>query len=80
MQVNFCEKMCWRVKLAAVREHDPGSDTPITDWLSSAEGSDTNKRSKGDKITPYRAKWVADLLQSIVMDTPGKSVREVLFL
>ena len=43
-----------------------------TDWLSSAEGSDTNKRAKGDKITPYRAKWVADLLQSIVMDTPGK--------
>ena len=47
VQVNFCEKKCWRVKVAVVREHDPGSNTLITDWLTTAEGSDPNKRLKG---------------------------------
>lgn len=30
VQVNFCENK-WRVNFAAVPEHDPGCNTPITD-------------------------------------------------
>ena len=40
VQVNFREKTKWKVNVAAVWEHDPGSNTPITNWLASAEGAD----------------------------------------
>ena len=73
VQVNFGEKTKWKVNVAAVWEHDPGSNTPITDWLATAEGSDEIQRFKGEKITPYCAVWVADLLESIIIETPGKN-------
>ena len=72
IQANFGEKTKWKVNVAAVREHDPCSNTPITDWLASAGGEEKLNRHKGEKITPYRAVWVADLLESIILETPGK--------
>ena len=71
VQVNFLEKNKWKVKMAAVRENDAGINIPIEDWLKSAVGNDPFKKSKGEKITPYRSQWVAkNLIKTIIKDSP----------
>ena len=72
VEAHFNEKMKWKVKQAVVREHDPGLNVPIDNWLNMAEGEQTTKRLKGQKISPFRSKWVADILQSTIKNTPGK--------
>ena len=72
VQVNFSEKNKWKVKLAAVRENDDGVDLPIDDWVKLAEGKAASKRLKGEKITPFRAQWVANLIKPVIKDSPGK--------
>ena len=55
VEVHFNEKTKWKVKQAVVREHDPGLNVPIDDWLNTAEGEETTKRLKGQKISPFQS-------------------------
>jgi hypothetical protein len=61
-----------KVKLAAVRENDDGVDLQIDDRVKSAEGKTASKRLKGEKITPFRAQWVANLIKPVIKDSPNK--------
>ena len=49
------------------------ADNNIDDWLTTSDGK-TMARMKGDKITPYRAVWVADLIKPVIFTTPGEFV------
>ena len=74
VQVKFSEKNKWRVKFAVVRENDVGVDIPIDDWLKTLEGKKgPAKKLKGEKITPFRSQWVANLIKSVIKDSPGKN-------
>ena len=77
VHVNFSEKYKWKVMVAAVHDGDEGCDNNIDDWLTTSDGK-TMARMKGDKITPYRAVWVADLIKPVIFTTPGKFVIEIL--
>ncbi len=83
---RFIESRGWVVNLAAVRDGDDGMNKSIQDMISefSPAGAKTTGEEDDDKKqprTPYRMKWVADLIKSTIMDDPGttnKVLRKVL--
>jgi hypothetical protein len=59
--------------VATVRDGDEGHDDNIDDWLTTSDGKSI-ARMKGDKITPYHADWVANLIKPVILVTPGKFI------
>ncbi len=59
--------------VAAVCDGVEGRDDNIDDWLTTSDGK-SMARMKGDKITPYRAAWVANLIKPVILVAQGKFI------
>ena len=68
----------WVVNLAAVRDGDEGMDKSIHEVIVefAPAGANTMGEKEDEKKqprTPYRMKWVADLIKSPIMEDPSST-------